>query len=154
MLSTLALAIVYLGGSAALAYLTTRVTMVREHRYGAMRLLELCRRYVIAHLRASEGGALAKKVYLGELTVIVAKVDSLLDAEYGRLAVQYPPISALVADLRRELITSESTDLLEPDRAVLARVADLYHAVRAHQPRRLRENDFDRDLERRLEGLA
>ncbi|HKR62247.1 MAG TPA: hypothetical protein VJZ00_00845 [Thermoanaerobaculia bacterium] len=157
MVQTLALAVFYLGGSALLAYITTRYTMTREHRHGAMRLLELCRRYLINRNRAYDAQRglksrpLDKAVYARELTVIVDRIDALLDASYGRLAVQYPPISALVADLRRELVTIEASDTLpELEPQTMRRVVDMYRKLRAHLPRRVRDNDFDRALEQSL----
>lgn len=152
MLSSITLAVLYLGASAALAYLASRATLRREHRHGALRLLELCRRYLINYFRARDGsGALQKEVYVCELKVIVDRIDALLDAAYGRLAVQYPPISALIAELRRELVLAEASPALSLQNEPLQRVAGIYRAVKSRLPRRMRENDLDRDLERRIE---
>lgn len=156
-LQTLLMAVVYLGGSAFLAYVTTRYTMRREHRHGAMRLLELCRRYIFNYLRARQAGgvtasALTRAIYLRELEVIVDRLDALLDASYGRLAVAYPPISSLVATLRAEKVALSETER-DSDAEALRLVLETYRALKAHMPVRVRENDYDRDLEKRISLL-
>jgi hypothetical protein len=146
--------------SATVAYFTTTYSLRREMRHGVLRLIELCRRYLFNLLNAFDqetrrlrSDELSRDVYVTELQVVVNQLDSLLDNAYvGRLAINYPLVSLLLAQVRRELVELNQTKVLHSlNPTAVGLVAGLYRKVKKDLPAKYFRNPYDETLE---EGIS
>ncbi len=138
--------------SSVVAYLTARYAVRREQRYGKLRLIELCRRYVINLTNAIDpithtvkSRALDREMYVAELDTITRQLEELTHNDYfGKLISQYSEVSLLLVSLRRELVEHRSKKVLKAiNFSTLRSVSDLYHRIKADLPRKSTESTID-----------
>ncbi len=101
--------------SIIVAYITAVGAVRREQYYGRLRIIELCRRYLINIVNAFDMTDLKnshiknlpidRDMYVNELETILKQLDEFVTNSYfGRLILEYPRISIVLVCIRRELI--------------------------------------------------
>lgn len=138
------------------AYFTATYAVRRETAHGKLRLLEICRRYVLNFINAFDlnsrkvrSDPLTYQLYVQELGKIVDDLDSLLGNVYvEKLILEYPRITKLLVILRRELLEhkyGQSQSLRALNQQSITEIFDLMAVIRKDLGGRTTD-DFDEEI--------
>lgn len=148
------LAVLSLIVTVGVAYFTASYAVRRDYRFGRVRMLELCRRYMINFFNSFEGGkiktgSLDHLMYVRELEVIVREFEDLANNPYfGRLAAHYSSVSMLLVQIRRELIEQQSRQALgSMNPGSFKAIHDLFSSLRNDMPGRYANTHVDQFID-------
>ncbi len=143
-------------GSCGAAYYVAKLAIQKEEQHGGARLLEICRRYGVNFASAIDNRShqlrtdpLAYEFYTQELQHIVDDLDGLLDNAYVvKLIFQYPKVTHLLVELRRELIErrADGAPLRKLNPGSLIEVFGLHRQLRADFSTTTGKTDIDQEL--------
>ncbi len=139
------------------AYFTATIAMRREQAHGKVRMLELCRRYILISANAErtdkekKEDSLDKKLYRSELSKIVEDFDKLLANSYvEKLILEYPEVTKNLVALRQELNQHDleiKEDSPNFNMQNFVQMLDLRKVILKELDKKVKNNPFTREID-------